>query len=154
MRVEHLPLRLRDTFTGCPGWTTTTDLRLTSTVTWYIAANKLAANYLSNTCWWRCWGSPLTNEQLEGGDEGSVTIKARNHSVQITCPLGTQRICRHHNPSSVARCDANSEQHVSCHGPIFSVGQISLAFSWINQCWQEENSLCFFQSPRIVCLTP
>lgn len=151
--MEHLPLSLSDTFTWCLGWTTTTDLSLTSTVTWYIAANKLAANYLSNTCWWRCWGSPFTNEQLGNGEEGNISYKTGKPSLTITCLFAIQRIHQSYNPSSVAQCDANSEQRTSCQGPVFSVGQISLVFGWINQCWQEENSLCCFQSPHIVCLT-
>lgn len=58
------PIFFGDTFTGCPGWTMTQDLLLPPTATWYKAANKLAANYLSNTCCWGCWKSLTTTEQL------------------------------------------------------------------------------------------
>lgn len=54
LSVETIkPISFSDTFTGCPGWTMTQEPGFPKTVTWFKAANKLAANYLSNTCWWR-----------------------------------------------------------------------------------------------------
>lgn len=49
-----------------PGWP--------QTVTWFKAANKLVANYLSNTCWWRCWEFPLVKEQLGKEMKRSISI--------------------------------------------------------------------------------
>lgn len=68
------PICYDDTFTGCPGWTTTQDPGLPKTVTLFKAANKLAANYLSNTCWWRCLESPLTKEQLVKETRRGISI--------------------------------------------------------------------------------
>lgn len=54
LSVETIkPISFSDTLTGCPGWTKTQEPGFPKTVTWFKAANKLAANYLSNTCWWR-----------------------------------------------------------------------------------------------------
>lgn len=47
------PISFSDTSTGCPAWTMTLESGFPKTLTRFKAANKLAANYLSNTCWRR-----------------------------------------------------------------------------------------------------
>lgn len=64
------PVRFSDSFTGCPGWTMTEDLSLPAAQ--YNVANKLAANYLSNTCRWKCWGSPLIERRALPYDQKSL----------------------------------------------------------------------------------
>lgn len=105
-----------DTFTGCPGWTMTQDPSLPKAVTWFIASNKLAANYLSNTCWWRCW--ELFSYQKNSWQKGWEGAFPFDQKSLLNDPLPlcvTKRICQDHHISSLLGCDANYKCHVSCH---------------------------------------
>lgn len=132
-----------DTFAGCPGLTMTQYLTACPKLPQLEAENKLAANYLSNTCWGSSAGSRLAHKQL---------VKEMKRGISIW-PEVTTASFRHllYHTSSCMWVKLLVTRELSA--ALFALGQISLAWSWVNQCWQEENSHGCFLSRCIVCLT-
>ena len=89
---------------------------LPKTVTWFKVANKLAANYLSNTCWRRCWEAPLTKEQLAKETRRGHFHLTRNHYLTTPClfsaPGESVNIITYHH---LLGCDTDPKWRVSCH---------------------------------------